>query len=76
MTQGEAAEWLGMSRRTYESWEIGRCGPQGFAQTLMLRLFELDGEQDVSPLLHGPQGIKAAEKRVRKRTENARKAVL
>jgi DNA-binding transcriptional regulator YiaG len=72
MTQAEAATYLGMSRRTLETWEAARSVPKGFARTVILRLFEVDGQQDVSALLHGSKAVQRVPKRARKRTERTR----
>jgi putative transcriptional regulator len=35
LTQGEFADLLGISRRTVENWEQGRCPPTGAARVLI-----------------------------------------
>lgn len=41
-TQGQAAELLGVARRTWEDWEAGRRQPQ----PMVLRLYRLLTDQD------------------------------
>ena len=57
-TQQEAADRLGVSRRSLENWEQERAMPQGFGLTAMLAFI---GEPGVE------SKVKAKEKRKRKR---------
>ncbi len=45
-TQQQAAEQLGVSRRSLENWEQGRAMPQGFGLGAMLQIIQ---EPDTKP---------------------------
>ena len=49
-TQQEAADKLGVSRRSLENWEQERAMPQGFGLNAMLAIIQgAEGEADVKP---------------------------
>jgi len=49
LTQGQAAEFFGLSVRTWQNWEIARNMPRGYGLISLLAMLEKSGPGKKSP---------------------------